>query len=141
MDRDSDGIPSSRLKEFERDSLLFHSVFQNIVASDNEDNSSILDIPKNQYLFLNGLAKKNSRTRRISFWSFRSWRTARDIIGTFLSTSDTGIFGLCETFLDEFSIESVHELKVLMKDQLKVLMGINCFMLGGVCKRKVVLVF
>ena len=46
MDRDSGGIPSSRLKEFEWDSLLFHSVFQNIVASDNEDNSSILDIAK-----------------------------------------------------------------------------------------------
>ena len=46
MDRDSDGIP-----EFEQDSLLFHSVFQNIVASDNEDNSSIFDIPKSQYLF------------------------------------------------------------------------------------------
>ena len=34
--------------------------------------------------------------------------TARDAIDTFLSTSDTDIFGLCETFLDEFSMESVH---------------------------------
>ena len=118
MDRDSDGIPSSRLKEFERDSLLFHPVFQNIVASDNEVNSSILDILKNQYLFLNGLAKKNSRTRRISFWNCRGWRTARDTIDTFLSTSDPDIFGLCETFLMSF------QLKVFMW------MVINCFMLG-----------
>jgi len=98
MYRESDGIPSSRLKEFGQDSLLFHSVFQNVVASDNEDNSSILDILKNQCLFLNGLAKKNSITRRISFWNCRGWRTARDTIDTFLSTSDTEIFSLCETF-------------------------------------------
>ena len=56
---DNDENPSSRLKEFERDSLLFHSVFQNVLASDNKDNTSTSDIPKNQYLFLNGLAKKN----------------------------------------------------------------------------------
>jgi len=42
------------------------------------------------------------------FWNCRGWRTARDTIDTFLSTSDTDIFGLCKTFLDEFSIESVH---------------------------------
>ena len=57
---------------------------------------------------MNGLAKKNSRTKRILFWNCRGWRTARDTIDAFVSTSYTDIFGLCETFLDEFSIESIH---------------------------------
>jgi len=43
MDRDNREIPSSRLKEFERNSLSFQSIFQTIVAGDDEDTSSNFD--------------------------------------------------------------------------------------------------
>lgn len=108
MDRDNREIPSSRLKEFERNSLSFQSIFQTIVAGDDEDTSSNFDIPKNQYIFMNELVRKNVNTSRMSFWNCRGWRTAQDVIETFLSDSDTDILGLCETFLDDFSIENIH---------------------------------